>query len=87
MMGLCVDIVEVCGYLWIFMKVSLISQQICILWDVLPLIGFSSRTFIMSSRADTRKENVVFVFGLLMLWTVDILVPGQCPRTDVKGEI
>ena len=32
-------------------------------------------------------ESVVFVFGLLMLWTIDILVPGQCLHSDVKGEI
>ena len=29
MMGLCVDIVEVCGCLWIFMKVSLSCNKFC----------------------------------------------------------
>ena len=62
MMGLCVDIVEVCG---------------CLV-DVYE--GFSYLVTIL-------YESVVFVFGLLMLWTIDILVPGQCLHSDVKGEI
>ena len=59
MMGLCVDIVEVCGYLWIFMKVSLILQQFC--------------------------KKVLYLFSVCSCCRR--LVPGQCPHTDVKGEI
>ena len=74
MMGLCVDIVEVCGYLWIFMKVSLISQQICILWKMLYLFSVCSccRRLISRFRVNVPvrmskvRSNSVAIFGVVI---------------------